>query len=187
MGSNAVYSMWMDPHSITDDESLHRNVVHNVTHLLLANMTPVMWIGNRKHGWVDEGLAHWFEDKVTGKCTNFCFEEVLLQPGAGFKAGRWRTPVRKLVDAGKIKSFAELSQLNNDQLTFEDHAIAFAYVDFLLQTFGGPKFRDMLRMLKSDKPTRDAMQQCFGLNMLAVDGQFVEWVKAHYSPVEKDK
>ena len=27
-------------------------------------------------------------------------EEILLQPGAGFKGGVWRTPVRKMVDAG---------------------------------------------------------------------------------------
>lgn len=187
MGKEAVYSMWMDPRYMTDDESVYRTLVHNLTHLLMSNLEPAIWIGNRKHGWVDEGLAHWFEDRITGKCTTFCFEEVLMMPGASFKGGRWRTPVRKLVDASRNKSFAELSILNTDQLSFEDHAVAFAYVDFLLSKYGGAKFRDLLRLLKQDKPTRDALQQVYSLTMLGIDAVFVEWVRATYPPVEKDK
>jgi hypothetical protein len=184
MGANAVFSMWMDPRSLVDDEALHRNVVHNVTHLLLSNMQPSVWLGNRKHGWIDEGLAHWFEDKVTGKCTNFCFEEVLMQPGIGFKNGRWRAPVRQLVDAGKLKSFAEVSILNTDQLEMQDHAHAFACIDFLLTVHGGPKFRDFLRLVKKDQPLREALQAIYGLNPLTFDPAFQTWVKATYSPQE---
>jgi hypothetical protein len=147
MGPRFVYSMWQDPRSLADDEALHRNIVHNVTHLLLSAMQPVQWIGNKSHGWIDEGLAHWFEDKVTGRCLNYCFEEVLVQPGGGgWKGGRWRTPVRKMIDDGEAPPFAELSSLNTDQLKFEHHALAFAYVDFLLATRVGAKFRDLSRL-----------------------------------------
>ena len=24
---------------------------------------PMLWLGNHKHGWLDEGIPHWFEDK----------------------------------------------------------------------------------------------------------------------------
>ena len=181
MGPEFVYSMWQDLRSMPDDEGLHRNIVHHTTHLLLSQMKPMLWMGNRKHGWIDEGLAHWFENRIDGKCTNFCFEEVLMQPGAGFKGGRWQTPVRKLVDDGEAASFAALSILNSDQLTFEQHAVAFAYVDFLITDRGGAKFRDMLRLLKQGKETREVLQAVYGLNPLTIQPAFEAWVKEHYS------
>lgn len=181
MGAPAVYSMWMEPRAIPNDEALHRTMVHNIAHLLLSNMTPSQWLGNRKYGWIDAGVAHWFEDKVTGKCTNFCYEEVALQPGAGFKGGAWRPPVRKLVDEGGAVAFADLAQRNTDQLSFVEHAVAFAYVDFLIAAHGGAKFRDMLRMVKKDVPTRDALQTVYGLNPLSIDGAFQQWVKENYT------
>ncbi|MEZ6037239.1 MAG: hypothetical protein R3F29_07145 [Planctomycetota bacterium] len=183
MGPEFVYSMWQDLRSMPDDEALHRNVVHHVTHLLLSQMKPALWLGNRKHGWIDEGLAHWFENRTSGKCTNFCFEEILMQPGAGFKGGRWQAPVRKLVDEGKAESFAALSLLNSDQLTFEQHAVAFAYVDFLITDKGGAKFRDLVRLLKQGKETREALQAVYGLNPLTMQPAFEAWVKEHYSPL----
>ncbi|HEX6811833.1 MAG TPA: hypothetical protein VF384_09450 [Planctomycetota bacterium] len=183
MGPEYVFSMWMDPRSIPDDEALHRNIVHMVTHLLLSQMPPAMWLGNHKHGWLDEGVAHWFEDKIGGKCTNYCFEEILLLAGSGFKGGKWRPAVRKLVDEGKGPSFATLSSLNTDQLDYEQHAFAFAYVDFLVTMHGGAKFRDLLRLVKQDKPTRDALQTVYGSSPLTIDPQFQQWVKATYSPL----
>lgn len=182
MGIKAVYCMWQDPRTLRDDEELHRNVVHNVSHLLLANLAPQQWLGNRGHGWIDEGLAHWLEDAVTGKCTNFCYEEVLLQHGAGFKGGRWRAPVRRMVDAGELKSFAELSTKNTDQLDFVDHAHAFACVDWLLTAHGGKKFAELVKLAKEGTATRDALQTIYGQNPLAFDKDFTAWVKANYSP-----
>lgn len=184
MGVDAVYSMWQDLRAFPDDEALHRGIVHNVTHLLLCNATPSQVLYNKKAGWIDEGVAHWFEDKLTGKCTNFCFEEILMMPGASFKGGRWRAPVRKMVDEGKLRTFAELSTLNTDQLDFPDHAISFALVDFLLTVHGGAKFRDLVRLVKQDKPQREALQTVYGLNPLTIDAPFQQWVKDNYSPLD---
>ncbi len=178
----SVYCMYHDVRAMADDEALHRNIVHNVTHLLLANLPPVVWLGNRRHGWIDEGLAHWFEDKVTGRCANFCYEEVLLQPGMGWKNGRWRAPVRRMVDAGKHRSFADLSQRNTDQLEFEDHALAFAYVDFLLTRHGGKAFTELARKVKGGAETRDALQAVYKLDPLTIEEVFRTWVKENYSP-----
>ncbi|MBL8754001.1 MAG: hypothetical protein JNK15_11945, partial [Planctomycetes bacterium] len=185
MGPEYVFSMWNDKRSLPDDEAVHRNLVHSVTHLLLSQMKPALFLGNRKHGWIDEGVAHWFEDKLVGKCTNFCFEEVLLQPGTGFKGGQWRPAVRKLVDEGKVVTFAELSSKNTDQLTFVEHALAFAYVDFLVVGHGGPKFRDLLRLVKGGTETRDALTKVYGWNPITIDAQFLPWVKANYSPLPR--
>ena len=187
MGTECVYSMWQDLRGQPDDEGLHRTLVHNTTHLLLSNMLPSQFLGNRKHGWIDEGTAHWFEDKVTGRCLNYCFEEIMINPGTHWKGGRWRAPVRKMVDDGKCKPFADLSILNTDQLDFEAHAVAFAYVDFLITAHGGAKFRDLIRLVKRTEPLvpiRDALQTVYGWNPLTIDAPFQQWVKDNYSPLE---
>ena len=184
MGVDCVYSMWQDLRSFPDDEALYRGVIHNVMHLLLCNTTPPQVLYNRKQGWIDEGVANWFEDKITGKCTNFCFEEILMMPGSSFKGGRWRAPVRKLVDEGKLKSFAEISQLNTDQLDFQDHAMSFALVDYFLAVHGGAKLRDLVRLVKQDKPIGEALQAVYGLNPLSIDAPFQQWVKDNYSPLD---
>ena len=72
-------------------------------------------------------------------------------------------------------------QKQTDELKFSEHAFAFAYVDFLLATAGGAKFRDLLRLVKSGTATRDALTQATGLNLLTIDGVFSTWVKANYS------
>jgi hypothetical protein len=182
LGTSTVYSMFHDPRAMPDDESLWRNVVHHTTHLVVANLKREVWLGNQKCGWIDEGIAHWFEDKLTGRCMNFCYEEVGMIPGMTFKGGKWRAPVRKMVDTGKARSFAELSQLNSDQLTFEDHALSFAYVDHFLAAHGGKKFGELLKTLKNGKVLRDALQAVYGTNPLTVETQFQQWVKDNYAP-----
>ena len=185
MGPEFVYSMWPERRTLGDDEAVHRNIVHNVTHLLLSQMRPMLFLGNKKHGWLDEGISHWFEEKIVGRCLNFCFEEILLQPGMNFHGGKWRPAVRKLVDEGKAVSFAALSQRNTDELTFVEHAVAFAYVDFLLATQGRAKFRDFLRAIKREQPTREALPAAFGFSPLSIDAAFTQWVKTTYSPLAK--
>jgi hypothetical protein len=183
MGPEFVYSMWPDRRTLPDDDAVHRNVLHNVTHLLLSQMRPALFLGNKQHGWLDEGIAHWFEDKLGGKCTNYCFEEVLLQAGAGFAGGKWRPAVRKLLDDGKLPAFAAFASRQTDELTFVEHAAAFAAVDFLLATHGGGKCRDFLRAIKGGQATRDALTVAFGLNSLSFDAAFHPWIKSHYSLV----
>ncbi|MBL9078912.1 MAG: hypothetical protein JNL08_15505 [Planctomycetes bacterium] len=180
MGPEFVYSMWHDQRSLAADDALHRNIVHNVAHLLLSQMLPVQWIGNRSHGWIDEGLAHWFEDRTNGKCTNYCYEEILTMPGAGWKNGVWRPHVRKLLEDGGLPTFAQLSTRNTDQLTFPEHAAAFAWVDHLLTAHGGARFRDLVRALKAGQATRDALQAVYQLNPLTIEAPFQAWLREHY-------
>jgi hypothetical protein len=187
MGVDCAYSAVHDQRTMPGDEGLWRSVVHNVTHLLLGNAAPAVWIGNRGHGWVDEGVAHWFEDLLTGKCTNYCYEEVGVAPGAGFKNGRWRVPLRKLVEAKKLKAFAALSQLNTDQLDWQDHAQAFACVDYLVRVHGGPAFKKFVVQLKGGKATRDALADAFGLNPLEMDARVEAYIVENYPLEEKER
>lgn len=182
LGPEFVYSMWHDRRTLPDDEAVHRNIVHNVTHLLLKQVSEPLWFGNHKHGWIDEGLAHWFEDRVVGKCTNFCYEEILLEAGAGFRGGKWRPAVRKLVDEGKAPGFPSLAGLNTDQLKFDQHAFVFAYIDYLLAVHGGRKLRDLVKALAGGQSIHEAMVATYALSPIQFDDVFLPWVKANYSP-----
>lgn len=180
MGATLAYSMVKDPRTLRDDADVHRNVAHNVAHLLLSSMLPTVWIGNRSHGWIDEGVAHWFEEQVDGRCSNFCYEEVGLAPGANWKNGKWKVGIRQLAETGKLRKFTELYQLNSDQLDLEAHAHAFAWVDFLITAHGGAKFADLVRRAKRAEPMRDALEAVYGFGPLQFDDRFEPWVKETY-------
>src|SRR5690606_10087087 len=132
-------------------------------------MEPTVWIGNRGHGWLDEGVAHWFEEQVDGRCANFCYEEVGVAPGANWKNGKWRVGIRQQADADRLLRFTELYQKNSDELDFEAHAHAFAWVDFLIATQGGRKFGEFLKRVKGGEASRDAMAAVFGYGPLQFD------------------
>jgi len=180
MGATLAYCMHHDRSAMRDDAAVHRSVVHNVAHLLLSGIHPVVWVGNQGHGWIDEGVAHWFEFRVDGLCTNFCFEEVGITPGQGFKGGKWRIAIRRLAEAGALRKFTELYQKNSDELDFEAHAHAFAWVDFLISTGGGAKFMDFVRSVKRKTETREALTQVYGFGPLQFDERFEAWVRETY-------
>ncbi|MEM7206018.1 MAG: hypothetical protein AAF628_37530 [Planctomycetota bacterium] len=184
MGNSAVYSMWHDRRLMRSDEELFRNLVHNVTHLLVSNMPPQAWLGNRGSGWLDEGISHWFEDALTGKCTTFCYEEVGQGLQHSFGAGEWRVPLRKLLEAGKLEPFAAVSLLNTDQMNGRQRMQSFAYVDFLLQEHGGEALRRLVEQRKADLPLRNALRDATGLTVLNVDPKLADWMRAHY-PLER--
>lgn len=184
MGASAVFIAPRDRRAARSDADVHRYVVHNVAHLLLANMTPSYWFGNRKAGWVDAGVAHWFEWQLDERCSTFCIEEVMMQPGMGYKGGKWQVGVRKLLEAGQLVPFSDLYQFNTDQLELQHHAQAFAYVDFLLATRGGKKFAGFIRALKNKAEQRDALKDAFGLSPLQFDKAFHAWVRETY-PLQK--
>ncbi len=185
MGVEATYCMWHDRRLMPGDEELHRTVVHNVAHLLLGNQAPAMWLGNRGHGWIDEGVAHWFEDRLTGKCLTYCYEEIAFVPGP-FKGGRWRVPVRQFVERRALRPFAVVVRKNTDELDAQDRAQAFAYVDFLIDHCGGRRLAALIRALKRKQPLHEALAETCGLKMLHFDEMFAEWVRAHY-PVREER
>ena len=75
MGSTPRYTVCGNKQHFQDDEKLHRNIVHSTTHLLLSCLAPPGWVGNLKGGWMDEGLAHFYEDRYWGICDNYCYQE----------------------------------------------------------------------------------------------------------------
>ncbi|MCC7012284.1 MAG: hypothetical protein IT454_06975 [Planctomycetes bacterium] len=177
MGASSVYSVLGHKSAFKDDESLHRNIAHSVAHLLLAHQEPSQWIGNIKGGWADEGLAHWFEERLFGVCDNYCYEE--QNTNVDFKGGRWKPVVRKMVATGDLAPLAEVLQQNTDGLKLPMHALSFSYVDYLIAT-DGAKFNQVCRDLRKRVAARDALQKHFGSNLIELEEKWKAWVLATY-------
>lgn len=177
MGTHPRYSVCGNRQFFRGDEQLHRNLVHNVTHLLLSHQAPSFWIGNVKGGWADEGLAHWFEDRAFGICDTYCYQEQNTQ--IGFKGGRYRKAVRAMVAKGNITPAATVFTRNTDTLTPAENALAMSYVDYLM-SLDPAKLNRLLAQLRSRVPTRDALKAVFGLSVLEFEARWKDWVLANY-------
>lgn len=177
LGLNPTYSVLGNKRQHKDDESLHRNVVHNVAHLLLSHQSPMQWIGDKKGGWADAGLAHWFEDRYWERCDTYCYQE--QNSNVDFKGGKWKPAVRKMVQSGDFPAVGTVMSKNTDGLTLEEHAISFSYVDFLLHT-DGKMFNLLCRRLRSKTPTRDGLAEAFGWTPIQMEEAWIEWVKETY-------
>jgi hypothetical protein len=177
MGNRPSYSICGNKQNFQDDEKLHRNIVHCVAHLLLSAQQSPQWIGNIKGGWADEGLAHWFEDRYWDICDTYCYQEA--NTNVDFKSGRWKLAVRKLVDMDKAPPAALVFDRNIDTLTLAENAVAFSYVDYLLNQ-DGAKFSKLVAELKKKVPTRDALKQIYGYGPIEFENLWKAWVKATY-------
>ncbi len=190
MGISSVYTMHMQKRYITNDASLHRHMVHNITHLLTSQMSPANWIGKLKAGWLDAGLAHYFEFKLDKKCTTYCYQEVATN--RNFKGGKWLVPIRRMVAAGtRLPAFAAVATKNTDQLMPKEHALSFSYVHFLLEgDFENDKVKEaggrgkalcqVVRAFKAKKPVRKALGGAYGWNALSFEEKWKEWVLRTY-------
>ncbi len=187
MGDKMIFSMWRLPREMRNDDDMKRYMGHHVTHLFVNHMAPNTWIFNKGHGWIDAGIAHYFEYKASALVTNYCYEEVAIDPGAGWKNGKWKSGVRLLVDARKQMFFRKFFLLNTDQLSLEAHALSFAYVDFLISAYGGAKMRDLIRLIKNKISTRDALRKVYSLTPLSIEEPFKKWVKKTYPRREKER
>ncbi|MBC8451160.1 MAG: hypothetical protein H8D72_00460 [Planctomycetes bacterium] len=177
LGINPSYSLCGNKRYHKDDESLHRNIVHNVTHLLLSHQSPSDWIGNKKGGWADAGLAHWFEDRYFGLCDNYCYQE--QNTNQDFKGGKWKPAVRKMVQLGEAPPVGTVFSRNTDGLLLAEHAVSFSYIDFLMQK--DPAMLNLLlRRMRAKTPTRDALAEAFGYTPIQFEEAWMEWVKSTY-------
>ena len=177
LGSDSDYSVCGNRQFFTNDERLHRNLVHNVAHLLFAHESPSMWIGNLKAGWVEEGLAHVFEDKLFGICDNYCYEE--QNTNVDFKSGKYRVAMRKMLVEDKAPTVSDVIGRNTDQLKLPEHVVAFSLVDYLLQRDPG-KFDLFGKKLRTKMPVRDALSAVFGLTPLELESAWKVWVLETY-------
>ena len=177
LGMTPTYSVCGTKQYFGGDEELHRAVIHNATHLLLSAQKPVDWIGDKKGGWADAGLAHWFEDRYFGICDNYCYQE--QDSNQDFKGGKWKPAVKKMVAMKEEPGAGTVFSRNTDSLTLEEHAVSFSYIDFLIQK--DPAMLNLLlKRMRAKTPTRDALAEAFGLTVIEFQEEWRTWVADTY-------
>jgi hypothetical protein len=177
-----------DEGRLKDDTAMHANLVHNAVHNFLdgyrsyAYDVPV---------WISEGIAHWFERRVSERFNSYCRDEgAAADPPAKW---RWAPEVRRDVLAGKTKPLSELMQWRRyGEIEYDEHMMLWSRWDYLL-SLGPEKFAEFMLLVKgrvdekwmvdqSDLvgASREALQKAYGLTPLSLDERWAAWVKANY-------
>ncbi len=179
----------MEDGRLKDDTALHGNLAHNIAHNMIDGYrsysydTPV---------WITEGLAHWFERRVSERFNSFCRDEgAAHNPSAKW---HWKPDVRAAVSSGKYVPFTEtLGWRQFSQIDFPANEYLWSRWDFLIANYPG-KFGDFLAQVKGrvDPKTwvvdqsdlvaacREGLRVAYNLTPLSFDEKWIEWVKANY-------
>jgi hypothetical protein len=180
-GPRLVYALHHDD-ALGSDAELFRNLVHNATHLWLSHLEPASlpssWIGELGHGWLDVGLASYFEALlVDGRCTSFCHLEH-AQPPLNVLRGDWRTAGRDLLAKRRLATWESVLGQDSSVLTPEEHVLCFAAVAFLIESEGGKRVGELIRRIKQGSASATAIQSVFGADVRALDDKLRAWLAA---------
>jgi len=178
MGANPVVSIHYDKSHLHEEFELHQAVVHQVTHCLLSNVFDGIWPGNVRGGWIDAGLAHWYEVALFGGVRHYCYVEGDTM--RTFQFGRWEPEVRKAVDADETPGFLGLASKHTTELTPEEHMFAWSFVDFVLRARPGT-FGALARAIKAKRPVKEALSSALGLSPFEFEAAWREFVRTNYS------
>ena len=180
----------MDGGKYKDDTALHCHLVFNVVHNLIdgyrfyAYDLPV---------WIKEGLAHWFERRVSPRYNSFDQDEGSVAEMKHIE--NWEAETRSLIANRKGSPFSDaFTWREYGQIKFDDHVLLWSRWDYLLREFGKEKFSQFMLRVKgrvdpntwmSDQSdlvgaVRDALQDVYGLSPLTFDERWKDWVKANY-------
>jgi hypothetical protein len=174
LGDTSVFVTWWNKTKNRDDEEFHEYMIHNVVHMFLASYYNCFWLA-RKNGWIDEGLSHYFTDRLFKKCRTHCYQE--QDEAANWVTEPWRPEVRKRVVANKLPVFAEVIVKHGESLTADEHLCSWSWVQYLNDAFDHKKFIQLVHGLKADNgktPLRDLLQSIYGVTPF----QFIEnWKK----------
>ena len=175
-GIAAISSIWFDGRKLKDDEALHRDVVHHAVHGLMNAQPPVAWTGKLRMGWADEGLSLWFEDRLLGAATGFCF---WLEEDPAMRNANLRPAVRKLLDADRKLDFERLLTLDTVDMTREEQTLGFALVDYLAAR-DAALLKRLLERMRARTPSRDAFKEVYGLTLEQLEAAWRAWVAENY-------
>lgn len=178
MGRAPVVSIFYDKGHLHEESELHQALVHHAAHCLLSNAWDGVWPGNIKGGWIDEGIAHWYETALFGGVRHYCYaEQDSIQD---FKFGRWEGAVRAAVDAGETPPFVSLASRNTTAMSPEERMFAWSYCDYLLRA-KPDKFAAVARLVKQKKPAGEVVQTALGITPFQFEEDWKAWVKATYA------
>ncbi|MCC7012281.1 MAG: hypothetical protein IT454_06960 [Planctomycetes bacterium] len=182
MGKNPVVSICFGKGQLKDDEGLHRAVVHQVAHCLLSNAYDGVWLGNLKSGWIDEGVAHVYEQRYFGSVEIWCATTDKLVADA--KLGRFEAHVLQALGQNSVVGLTTLSGQDTVALSPLQRVFGWSYCDFLLRHRKG-SLGPLARILKQSKPLSEAVQSALQIGLVDLELEWSTWVKANYSAKRK--
>lgn len=175
------------------DDDLYRHWIHSMTHQLTSvhynpywfevgqkGLTPP-WLAD-SYGWMDAGLAHWFEIEFDGEASTHCSQEQDVT--ARWKGGDWRKNVWKAVMAEDVPSFPRVVSTPTQALSPKEHQFVWSWVDFLMARDAKAMGR-AIKLAKMEQPTRTILKECWHTSMLSFEGAWAEWVRSEYNPNKK--
>ncbi|RKY21550.1 MAG: hypothetical protein DRQ55_04055 [Planctomycetota bacterium] len=176
------------------DDDFHRHWIHSLVHQMTSVYYNPYWFPDEnskklsppwladKFGWMDAGLAHWFEIDFDGEATTYCMQE--QDTTTRWKGGNWRTNVWKAVVAEDAPSFPELITIPTAALSARQHQFVWSWVDYLMSV--DPKgMGRAIKLAKHDKPVREILKEAWGLSMLSFEEKWAEYVRVAYDPKKK--
>jgi hypothetical protein len=184
MGARPFVSIYYDKSHLHEEFELHQAMVHQTAHCLLSNVFDGIWVGNIRGGWIDEGLAHWYEVHLFGGVRHYCYVE--SDSIRNFKFGQWEPSVRVAVDRGENLGLLAVTGRNTVEMTPEQRMYSWSFCDYLLRARPGT-FGPVARALKQKKSLKDALKESVDATAFELERDWVTWVKATYSPKKRKR
>lgn len=182
LGRDPVFSVWTaDPTFESSAPRLHALGIHNGAHMLLSNLFQELWIGDLGAGWLDEGAAHWTEEKVLGRSDNYCVDETGI-PEGGVPVVE-RAAVRERLRKGKEPVLPGLLRRQTGELTAEEHALAWSFYDWIAAEHPAA-LAPLLRGCQEKRPAGELLPEALDLSLYAAEEAWRAWVSEHYPPLQ---
>jgi hypothetical protein len=186
---SCVVTFW-DKSEFPKEVDMWRHQLHNWTHQLTAIYYDMSWFEpgklglsppwlNDKYGWLDEGLAHWFEIDFDNRAKTYCMRETANESHWG--GDDWKKNLFKAVSGEDIPSFSDVSIKPSDALTAKENEFAWSWVDFLMHRDQAAMGR-ALKDCKLEHPTRDILKEEWNLTVLDFQTTWKQWVLENYAP-----
>ena len=184
---------WWDKSEFPKEVDMWRHQIHNIVHQLTAIYYDPKWfkvgeIGlsppwlNDKYGWLDEGLAHWFEIDFDKQARTYCIREANVESRWG--GSDWRKNIFKAVSDGDIPPFAEVILMPTPAIPAKENQFAWSWVDYLLK-LDTRAMGKAFKLCKQKVQTRDILKECWNIQLIDFEAQWKEWVLETYAPTNK--
>ncbi len=155
------YIIGMDKKALNNDDALHANVYHHVSHLITQQ--GFNYGKGEPAGWFTAGVAHWLEIQKFGETRNFTSGEVATKKDR-WQMGKWPKKVYAMARKGKAPKLTTFGNRSVKKLNPMLSAFSWSMVDFIIVTH--PKKRhDFANDLAAGKSTPDTMRELLGWSL----------------------
>jgi len=164
------------------DGILAAHVTHNVAHILVdghGNYHRELW------GWLEEGLAHYYERREQDRHNTFCWSEG--KPPADFLKPDWESVIYGIVRRGRDDPLGEwCEKLQPGQLSGTQNGMSWAIVKWMVDT-DPVRFTKLLQKLEDyeNKPTcEQCIEFAFNASPTVLHQRWREYVLKEYAPTK---